>query len=166
LEAAGIFYLARYAASAARVRRVLLRRVQRSALYHGTAAEDGARLVEELIRRWIDLKMIDDRAFAEMQVRRLARRGAGRKRIEMKLRESGIDQELARESLAGTGDLAAAAIFVRRRRIGPYRDAETRAAWRDKDLAKLGRSGFDRQTAARVIDAADAEAAERLASED
>ncbi len=165
LEASGIFYLSRYQASAARVRRVLMNRVRRSAMLHGTDPAEGQAAIETLIKRWIELKMINDRAFAEMQVRRLARRGAARQKIAAKLQESGIERELARESLSETRDLAAAAIAVRRRRLGPYRSEETRAEWREKDLAKMGRLGFDRDTAIRVLQAADIETLEALVAE-
>lgn len=157
LEAAGLRYLTRYAASAERVRRVLWRRVARSVLDHGTSQEDGRKIVDELITRWVASGLIDDRAFAEMQTRRLARRGAPRRQIAAKLAQAGVDSTLSRETLTQADDLTAAAIFARRRGLGPFRAPESRATQREKDLNKLGRAGFDRRTAERIIDAIDPE---------
>ena len=40
--------------------------------------------------------------------------------------------------------------------LGPFRRAEERAERRDRDIAAMGRAGFDWDTARKVIDAADA----------
>lgn len=64
-----------------------------------------------------------------------------------------------------TGELAAACALVRRRRLGPYRPAGTRAAHRQKDLAALARAGFSLDMARKVLAAGNPEALERLLRE-
>ena len=44
LENAALFYLERYATSVAHFRRVLMNKVRRSARFHGTDVEEGAKL--------------------------------------------------------------------------------------------------------------------------
>lgn len=58
-------------------------------------------------------------------------------------------------------ELAAATTYARRRRLGPWGPAATRAERRPRDLAALGRAGFGYQVARKVVEADDAEALER-----
>ncbi len=57
-------------------------------------------------------------------------------------------------------ELSAALTLARRRRLGPWRPAETRDAMRAKDLGALARAGFSRAVAVEVVDAASIEALE------
>ena len=50
-------------------------------------------------------------------------------------------------------DQRAARIFIRRRRLGPYRpDPEVRAERRQRDLAALARAGFSYSVASATLD--------------
>ena len=51
LDKAALYYLERFASSTANLRRVLMRKVARSAAAHGTDAAEGARLVDAHIER-------------------------------------------------------------------------------------------------------------------
>ncbi|MCA9558512.1 MAG: RecX family transcriptional regulator, partial [Myxococcales bacterium] len=81
-----------------------------------------------------------------------------------KMRQRGLPADLIDAALEAADaevedpDLAAAARYARRRRLGPFRPAEARAERREKDLAALGRAGFSYAIARRVIDAEDAAA--------
>ena len=71
------------------------------------------------------------------------------------LREEGPDPELA-----------AAVALARRRRLGPWRASEERAADRQRDLGVLARAGFPADVARKVLDAAsEDELLEDLAAE-
>jgi regulatory protein len=167
LEAAGLAYLARFQTSAGRLRQVLMRRVRRSASFHGTDAEAGREIVDTLVARWQQSGLLDDRAFAEARAASLGRRGTPGRRIAAKLAEMGVDEEDVAAALASSPhgekrDLAAALALARRRRLGPYRAEELRAQHRQKDLMSFARAGFDRRTAERVLDAESPEAIEAL----
>jgi regulatory protein len=155
-----MFYLERYAAPAEHLRRLLLAKVARSARFHGTDAEAGAAAVGELIARLTRVGLLDDGAYAAARARSLARRGASARGIRSRLLQKGVAPELIDQALAGLGEaagepeLAAALAFARRRRLGPYRTAG-RIERRERDLAALGRQGFDLALARRVIDAHD-----------
>jgi regulatory protein len=142
------------------VRRLLLVKVARSARFHGTDAEAGAAAVESLIARLTQAGALDDAAYAAARARSLARRGASARGIRSRLLRKGVAPVLIDQALAGLADvvdepeLAAALTFARRRRLGPYRTA-ARAENRERDLAALGRQGFDLALARRVIDACD-----------
>ncbi len=172
LEASALFYLERFASSSGNLRRVLLSRVRRSAVAHGTDPEEGARLVEALVQRVLGNGLLDDRAYAEARTASLHRRGTSSRAIAAKLSAKGVGRELigavlgeAADEARPGGDLAAAAALARRRRLGPYRLPETREAYRLKDFGALARAGFGRSIADTVLDAADPAALETLLAE-
>jgi regulatory protein len=172
LERAALHYLERFASSAANLRRVLLRKVRRSAEAHGTDAEAGRALVEALIARFAASGLLDDAAYARARAATLHRRGASRQAIQGKLAAKGIDAELAAAALGEIGDdgaaldLAAACNFVRRRRLGCLARRGVPEERRDKDLAALGRAGFPLAIARRVLACRSAEELDALAAGD
>ncbi len=162
LEQAGLNYLARFAASATHLRRVLMRRVRLSEAVHATESPILVQAITTLIERWIAAGLLNDPGYAEAKAASLHRRGLPRNRIRAKLQEKGIAAPVI-DVVLGDGseigdDLAAAAAFVRRRRLGPYRRSELRASFQQKDLASLARAGFDRRIAETVLRAEDPEA--------
>ena len=74
LERAALHYLERYATSAANLRRILMRRVLRSAEAHGTDPADGKVLVDALVTRYRKAGLLDDAAYARMRAESLHRR--------------------------------------------------------------------------------------------
>lgn len=178
LERVALAYLARFAASEAGLRRVLMRRVDRAAragtVEAEAAAEAGRASVEALIERYRRSGLVDDRIFAEARAASLHRQGASKRAIRAKLAQKGIAADLVEAAITaladvafepgdGGVDLAAAVNYARRRRIGPFGHPARRAVRRDRDLAALGRQGFAYDIARRVVDAPDAQAAESLA---
>jgi regulatory protein len=170
LEKSALFYLERYAASSGELRRVLLRRVKRAEMLGAEAAQIAAarQQIETLIERYLASGLLDDRRFAEAQAQSLQRRGASRRRIRQRLAAKGVDRDFVDDALetmapeGETGEIAAACVLVRRRRLGPYRAAGARKELRQKDLATLARAGFSLDVARRVLAARDPEALERL----
>jgi regulatory protein len=162
LEQAGLYYLGRFAASAAHLRRVLMRRVRRSEAAHATDSAALSQAIATLIERWIAAGLLDDGGYAGAKAASLHRRGLPRSRIRAKLQEKGIAAPVIDAVLTDTteigSDLAAAAALARRRRLGPYRLAELRDQFFQKDLGSLARAGFDRRTAETVLRAENPEA--------
>ncbi|WP_425407277.1 regulatory protein RecX [Hwanghaeella sp.] len=162
LEKSALFYLERFASSSENLRRVLMRRVEASAKEHGTDREEGARFIDSLIERYQRAGLLDDAAYAEARVTSLHRRGLSDRAIAMKLRQKGVPAELIDRSLealreehradGADANREAAMNYARRRRIGPFRQT-ARQENRDRDLAALGRQGFDYETARRIVDA-------------
>lgn len=160
LERAALHYLERYASSSANLRRILMRRVQKSAAAHGTDPEEGARMIDALIARYQETGLLDDAGYSRMRAESLHRRGASARMTRMKLAAKGVtsdDIDAALDALTETvkePDLAAAVNYARRRRLGPWRKAD-RAEYRERDLAALGRQGFGYDIAGKVVDAED-----------
>jgi regulatory protein len=169
LERAAAFYLERYASSGETLRRVLMRRVAKAARDDAVAAGEGRALVEALLARYLQAGLIDDGRYAEAKAAGLARSGASRFQIRGRLMQKGvardeIDRAVATLDARGEGtEAAAACALMRRKRLGPYRRAADRAAFRQKDLAALARAGFALDLARRLLRAPDVEALENMA---
>jgi len=169
LENAALYYLERFSSSSANLRRVLMRKVARSARAHGTDPAEGSGLVEAIIARYLQSGLLDDAVYAAQKAASLRRRGTSRYAIRGKLAVKGVDAELINAALErlddeqGSGDLVAACALVRRRRLGAYRPKAEQAPHRRKDLAALARAGFSLDVALRVLAAVDVDALEALA---
>jgi len=168
LENVALYYLQRFAASSESLRRVLMRRVSKSAYHHDTDPAEGAAFIEDIIIRFQGAGLLDDTIYAEGQVKSLFRRGLSRRAITNRLRGKGVDRDIIETQLNTLRednpdpDLTAAIAFAKRRHLGPFRPPEQRPDRRQRDLASLARGGFDFETAKKVIDAEDEIALEEM----
>ena len=166
-----LHYLERYATSSENLRRVLIRRVRRSAEAHDTDPDEQIPHVDALIIRYQQAGLLDDQAYARMRAESLHRRGTSGRMIRMKLAAKGVPSDAiddALESLSelvANTDLSGACNYARRRRIGPWR-LRDRTDHRDRDLAALARQGFSYNIARKVIEAEDTEMLEAEAAEE
>ena len=171
LHARALRYLERFAATEAHLRRVLLRRALRDAEALGLEPTPVRCLVDEVVARVVAAGLIDDRLFAQGRARRLAEGGRSPPRIRAALAAKGLGAEAVTQALERLGEeqgdveLAAAIAYARRRRLGPWRPADARAAGLEaKDLAGLARAGFSYRVARLVVDAEDPEALDARAA--
>jgi regulatory protein len=168
LENVALHYLERFATSGEGLRRVLMRRVARSAHYHDTDEREAAEWVDQVVAKMQAKGFINDRLFAEGRTRTLLTQGVPLRGIRMRLREKGIADDIAADVLAlvadddGDVDVAAAVALAKRRRLGPFRAPEVRRERRDKDLAAMARAGFGYDVARQVVDAPSPDALEAL----
>lgn len=165
LERKALDYIGRYEAPAARVASVLRRMVERAARRDSIDRDAARRLIDEVVADLVARGIVVDRRYAEIRARALRQRGTATAMIRQDLRARGVSAAVVGEVLQGGPDesaanLAAAIAFARRRRLGPFRPEAARAENRLRDLAALGRRGFDPDIARRVIDASDAAALE------
>lgn len=160
LKNSALYYLERYDSSSGHLRRRLHQKIQLSAKIHGTDPEEGKAAVEQLIVRFTELGLLDDQRYARERVRSLLARGTSSAMIRQRLRAKSLPAELIEAALAAeeasnpSREVVAALRYAKRRRLGPFRLAD-RSERRDRDLAALGRQGFDYETARRVIDCED-----------
>lgn len=159
LENAALHYLERFASSSANLRRVMMRKVDRSLTHWGGDRAEAAAQVEAVIAKLAGLGCLDDAAYAAMKTRGLHGRGKGMRVIRQTLAAKGVDAETADGALARLAedvadpDFTAAIHLARKRRLGPFRPEAERAGMRQKDLAVLARAGFAFDTARRVVEA-------------
>ncbi len=167
LHEAALRYLARFAATEAGLRAVLVRRIDRWA--RATPAEDTASRAEalkdearQIAARLAASGLVDDAAYAQSRASALRRAGRSHRATLAGLAAKGIGRDLARATLPDDpeAELNAALVLARKRRIGPFRrDAAADLAAKRKELAMLARAGFPQPVAARAL-AMDAEEAE------
>jgi regulatory protein len=153
LHEAALNYLARYATTEAGLRQVLHRRIdawarQAAGLDDVRDHADAAKAsVAGVILRLVELGLLNDAAFAENRARGLALSGRSHRAIAARLIAKGIAPEHARAVLP-EGELIAALILARKRRIGPFR---TVAADYNRELGVLARAGFPRDVAVHAL---------------
>lgn len=168
LENAALHYLERFAASKASLRRVLMRKIDRSVAHWGGERGDHLPAIDTVIAKLTGLGYLNDAAYAEVKTRALHRQGKATRVIRATLAAKGVDSELTDQAVDSLTeehphpDLAAAIRLVKKRRLGPFRLPEARTALRTKDMAILARSGFDFDTVRQVIDADSSEALDEM----
>ncbi len=164
LREAALAYLARYSATRAGLLSVLTRRVQRwarAAMADAEATEPSLAAAQAVVARLASLGAVDDAAFAAGRSRSLQRAGRSSRAITAHLRAKGVPAALATVPENPQAELAAALLYIARRRMGPFRP-EPDLAERPRDVARLARAGFPAQIAYRVLDLSPADAEERL----
>ena len=147
LHDAALRHLARYATSVSNLVRVLDRKIDRWAREASPEPEAVAPLREAaraVAARLAGAGAVDDRVFAASRARTLNRGGRSRRAIQAHLAARGTDSAAVRAALPDSpeAELAAAAIFVRRRRFGAYRMGDADADGARRELASLARAGF------------------------
>ncbi|WP_107681031.1 regulatory protein RecX [Methylobacterium radiotolerans] len=163
LERAALHYLERYSASAEMLRRTLARRVQKRARARGEDPERFADLVTATVARAVSAGLVDDARFADTRLATLRRRGTSSRGVSAKLAAKGVPRDVVEAAMLAERDALpvgeadaveeqAAQAYAKRRRLGPYRRPDQRAAHRDRDLAALARAGFAYGLARRVVD--------------
>ena len=161
-------YIARYSATAERLRTVLMRRVEVSARNFGTDRELGAEWIESLISKYKRLGYLNDQNFAEIRIRSMLSKGKSTHAVIFNLRRMGVsegDIKLALESLSDEFsdlDYYGAIALARRKRLGPYRRLAVQKERRNNDLAILARAGFNYEVATSIVDSKSQEELERI----
>jgi regulatory protein len=163
LENAALYYLGRFATSSENLRRVLMRRVDRAAKHHDTDRQACAKMIDQLIKKFLENGFLDDLAYARAQGASMNRRGKSTRAIQSWLRQRFVPADIVEATITaltkelGEPDLAAAIAYARKRRLGPYRRVERTPDSLDQELAALARSGFSYGLARRIVDATDIE---------
>jgi regulatory protein len=147
--------LERFDCSVARLKKVLTERVAKAARAGVEEAALAPAIIDQILERYQESGLLNDRRFAKNFAERQRDRGTSRRMIEQKLRARGISSETVAELMprneSAQAELDAAQAFARRRRLGPHRKPEAREAYRRKDLMAMARAGFNYDTASRVI---------------
>ncbi|MEK9755180.1 MAG: hypothetical protein VW338_18470, partial [Rhodospirillaceae bacterium] len=100
LENAALQYLERFSTSSEGLRRVLLRRVQRSAHFHGTDAAEASGWVDAVIEKMQAKGFLNDRLFAEGRTRTLLAQG-----VPLRCPTCKADDQWSPESRPGSSEI-------------------------------------------------------------
>lgn len=162
LEELALAYVARFATSAAKLERYLVRKLRE----RGWEGEgEGEPDLAALVGRYVALGYVDDAAYARAKGGSLLRRGYGPRRVRQALAEAGIDEETRDEARAGAAaERRAALALARKRGFGPFGKPPLDRALREKQLAAMLRAGHPLDSAREMVDAASEAAAEDWAA--
>jgi regulatory protein len=153
LEQMALAYVNRFECTASKLKQHLAGRVRKLG-----GDDSAAGWIAELVERYCGSGVLDDARFAKNLASQLTRRGKSSRAISQKLALRGVPSDVASELMTARkqdepgAELEAARAYVRKRRLGPFRSAETRAEHRHKDLASLARQGFSFDIAKRALD--------------
>lgn len=152
LEQMALGYVNRFECTASKLKQHLASRVRKLG-----GDENAAGWIAELVERYCGSGVLDDARFAKNLASQLTRRGKSSRAISQKLALRGVPSDVASELMTARkqdepgAELDAARAYVRKRRLGPFRSAETRDEHRHKDLASLARQGFSFDIAKRAL---------------
>jgi regulatory protein len=142
-------YVGRFATTRAKLQ-AYLRRKLRERGWNSAREPDPAGIAE----RFADQGYVDDSAYALSKSQSLTARGYGLKRVAHSLRVAGVDDEQGEAARHHAEEQAveSALSFARRRRIGPFAEAEPAdGRQRDKALAAMVRAGHSFALARAII---------------
>lgn len=149
-------YVERYPSTVVSLTRVLKRKLDRYEHKTGESAPADARSwIEPIVKELVERGFVDDKRLAAAKTASLQRRGKSKRAVSAALRAKGVTGETIDAVLAETEttDAEAAWRLAKRRRLGPYREADARAENRQRDMGVLGRAGFSFEIARAVIQA-------------
>ena len=140
----------------------MMRKVERSCRAHPEQDRaECARMVDELVRKFLGAGLLNDGQYAEAMVSTLRRRGLSSRAIQARLAARGVEAAHVRAALLGVegedDDLQAAVRLARRKRLGPFGVKDPGG---EKDMAAFARAGFGYSIARRVLEMSAEEAEE------
>jgi regulatory protein len=160
LEELALAYVARFATSAAKLERYLVRKLRERG-WDG----DGEADLAALVGKYVSLGYVDDAAYARAKGGSLLRRGYGPRRVRQALAEAGIDEDTRDEARAGAAaERHAALALARKRGFGPFGPLPLDRPKREKQLAAMLRAGHPLDSAREMVDAASEAVAEEWAA--
>jgi regulatory protein len=154
VEQMALAYVNRFDCTATKLKRHLAERIKKQG-----GDENAEAWIAELVERYLGSGVLNDARFAKNLASQLTTRGKSSRMISQKLAMRGVPSEVAQELMTTrrqdepNAELDAARAFARKRRLGPHRDPEKRAEFRQKDLAALARQGFSFDTAKKALGA-------------
>lgn len=144
LENTALYYLSRYEASSANLRKVLQNRIYRAKLKGVDVPAEVNQWIDDIVSKMLDYGYVDDARYTANLVKRMKASGKSKQKIQAKLALSGIDGECADE-VRDYDDIAAALTFAKKHKLGLDKEKY------QKDLARLGRAGFSYEAAVAAL---------------
>jgi len=157
---AALAYLARFAATEAGLKRMLARRIQswaRTAKADpeaiAAACAQARAAIPPIVARLVGSGVLSDSAFAEARARSLARAGRSGRAIAAHLAAKGVPPPLAKAATPTNPEheLAAALVYARKRRLGPWRKTDPAPEIFGRELASLARAGYGQDIARQAL---------------
>ena len=156
LKNIGLYYLKRFESSIENLRQVLQKRINAYVKENPDFDKQQAyEWVEQILTDFERLHYLDDGRYAEIKIRAYLNAGKPERYIIPKLKQKGVAEEIIREILQNQeyDAFEMAMKLAKKKKIGPYREPESRREFRQKDMGTLIRAGFDYDTVMEVLSA-------------
>ena len=156
LHNAALTHLSRYGATRSGLTRVLDRRIARWAASEACEPDyvaEARQAARRVVAKLAESGAVSDEAFAQARARSLRRAGKSDRAIGAHLSAKGVPGEVsaALPRSSGGDELGAAAIHIRRRRLGPFRTVAEAPETGRRELASLARAGFAHAVASAAL---------------
>ncbi len=148
LENIALYYLERYSSSAANLRKVLKRRVQKDILKGAESPEEAPMWIDEIVKKMQSFGYINDELYKETLINKLKNQGKSTKQIMLKLHEKGLSTEFEKNP---DDEYNQALIFIKKKKIGCYR-LEAKEDFAKKDMQKMALAGFSYSVIKQVLE--------------
>ena len=156
LKNIALYYLKRFETSEYNLRSVLKRRIDDYAYWNKEFDKKEAyRWLDDLINDFVRLGYVNDERYAEIKIRSYLSVGKSPRYILGKLKEKGIDEDLADKLLNEQeyNPFESALKLAKKKKIGPFcEDEKLRKERRNKDMGVLIRAGFDYDVVLKVLE--------------
>lgn len=171
----GLAYLQRFPASSSHFKSIMMRKIYKSCQHHEDQnAEECEDLLDSLVIQFQDLKLLDDTSYLKGMIISLRKRGLSALQITMRLQQKGFEKDAIKSALKThddleyetddnddvNGDIYAALIFARKKRLGPYDPEQKRSP--EKSLASMARAGYSYDIAKKTLEITPEELEEKL----
>lgn len=154
LKNIALYYLKRFDSSVENLRQVLRRRVLKYARFNPEWDKAQAFVwIEQILNDFERYGYLDDARYTELKVKSYLSAGKSARYIVGKLKQKGICESVVQKLLENQeyDAFTTALYFAEKKKIGPFRPAETRHTFRQKDMGTLLRAGFDYDTVRQVL---------------
>ena len=154
LKNIALYYLKRFDSSTDNLRQVLKRRVNDYAYHHPEwNKQEAYQWIENLLEDFERYGYLDDARYAEIKVKNYAMSGKSARYITGKLKQKGISESMVTALLEEQeyDPFETALAFAKKKKLGPFRDEDKQAEFKQKDLGTLLRAGFDYDTVLEVL---------------
>ena len=138
----------------------MMNKIKRSCAFHDTDVQGAVAQLDAIIARYEGNGLLNDALYAQANVQRLRHRGMSRRLVMEKLQQKGLSAAHISAALAEfeaednngeDSEFSAALALARRKKLGPFRAANAREDYAQKDMNALGRAGFSFDIARRVM---------------
>lgn len=156
----GLHYLQRFPASTHHFKTVMMRKINKSCRHHTDQDKDECiKALDKVAEQFIELGLLNDDAYLKGMVTSYRRRGLSSMQIKMKLQQKGFSDYQVIEELKkfdreefdtnNEGDLKAAMIFARRKKLGPYDINERKTP--EQAMGAMARAGYSFDVTKKIL---------------
>ena len=157
LEKSAIKYLEKYTVSEYQLIKVLRRKIIKTSFFYKTKPEKDFDLIKLVIKKFKEIRLIDDKAFSENKVLTYIDKGYSKKKIIFNLKSKRISDKNIQKGIDNLEksfvnfELISALIYARKKKIITFKKKEKDSYLDKKKLLQMSQAGFSYDIAKKII---------------